>query len=303
MRALESPGSLQWNIRESYASIAKKLGVDEETIRKRVARVRQGGILKEWQLVINPHLMGRESASVDLQVEDSSTKRLAITRIRLIEGVISILDLHGQRLQVGIYYRHEHELARQLLLMESICGGKYSMLWNIVFPPCELKMTRTDWVLLSILRNDPRRRLTDIALDANASTRTVNRRLKLMVAGYAFFLHAEIDFKKLGGLAYRMLLHFNDPGKKAKADELVLAEIEKIEWSYTLSEEYSMFILHCENVAEAENISNFARNLDGLREFRMDIIDDQITVHDWIDEEIELRASGLRTNHGTGSGA
>ncbi len=288
MRELESPGSLQWNIRQSYAGIAKRLGVDEETVRNRVSKVRQSGILKGWQLVVNPHLIGRESASIELQVADASRKGVSIEQICLIEGVISILDFHGQALQVGIYYRNERELARQLRLMESICGRKHMTRWNVAFPPCGLKMKKTDWRLLGVLMKGPRRRLSDVALESKTSARTVNRRVGLMMENFAFFLHTEIDFKRLGGLAYRMLLRFGDSGKKAKADEL-LHKNEKVEWSYTLSDEYSMFILHCENLAEAEGMTQFARNLDGVTDLRTDTIDDQITVNDWIVGEIETR--------------
>src|SRR5579875_569812 len=269
MRELESPGSLQWNIRESFSSIARKVGVDEETVRNRVARMREARILKGWELVINPHLIGRESASLELEVQNASAKNAAIEQIKLIDGVISILDFHGASLQVGIYYRHERALAKQISLMESICGCKHSMLWK-----------------------DPRKKLADIAFDAKASTRTVNRRLNLMVERYAFFLHALIDLKKVGGLAYRMLLYSKEPRKKEKIDELIADKIgEKVEWSYTFSEEYSMFVLYCENVTEAKEISDLVRNADGVSALRMDIIENQITVQDWIDDEIEMKIS------------
>ncbi len=294
MRELESPGSLQWkwDIRESFSSIARKVGVDEETVRNRVARMRKAGILKGWQLVVNPHLIGRESASLELEVPNASAKSLAIDRIKLIDGVISILDFHGTSLQVGIYYRHERSLAKQINLMESICGSKHSMLWNVIFPPSELEMTKTDWILLNILSNNPRKKVADIANEAKASTRTVNRRLNLMVEGYAFFLHALIDLKKVGGLAYRMLLYSKDPEKKAKLDELILTKFEeKIEWSYTFSEEYSMYVMYCENVTEAKEISDFTRNADGASALRMDIIENQITVNDWFEDEVAMKIS------------
>ena len=70
MGELTSPGSFRWDIRESYASIAAKIGVDEETVRRRVNRARQSGFLKGWQLLLNPHLIGLESAGAQLEVDD-----------------------------------------------------------------------------------------------------------------------------------------------------------------------------------------------------------------------------------------
>ncbi|MHB8568295.1 MAG: Lrp/AsnC family transcriptional regulator [Nitrososphaerales archaeon] len=292
MRELESPVSLQWNVRESLSSVAKKVGVDEETVRRRVEQMRRAGILTGWQLIVNPHLIGRDSASLELDVQNATPKNKVIDQIRLVDGVISILDFQGPSLQVGIYYKNERMLTKQISLMESICGCKHSMFWNVFFPVCKLKMTKTDWVLLEILRNNPRRKLAEIALDAKLSTRTVTRRLNLMVENYTFFLHALIDLKKVGGLAYRMLLYSKDPDKKSKIDESVASKIEEnIEWAYTLSDEYSMFALYCENVTQAREISDFISKIDGVSTLRMDIIENQITIHDWIDDEITAKIS------------
>jgi DNA-binding Lrp family transcriptional regulator len=60
LRELTSPASFRWNVRESYASIGKKLGVDAETVRKRVKRARERGFLQSWRLIPNPDALGEE---------------------------------------------------------------------------------------------------------------------------------------------------------------------------------------------------------------------------------------------------
>ena len=292
MRELESPGSLRWDIRASYASIAKKIGVDEETVRKRIVRVRESGLVLGWQLVVNPHLIGRDAASVEFEV-NASDKIFAIDQFKLMDGIISVLNFYGKGLQVGIYYDHEKALNRQISLMESICGCNHTHLWRVPFPDCEVKMTATDWLLLDVLRKDPRRKLVEVASETRVSSRTLKRRLDRMEEGYAFFLHAAVDFKKLGGLAYRMLVYCNNK-KKSYIDELILTKINNVEWSYTFAVEYSMFVIHCENTAEIERISSLVKDVDGIKEVKMDIIEEQITVQDWIQDEISNK---IATKH------
>lgn len=293
MRELESPGSLRWNVRESYSSIAKRLGVDEETVRKRVLKVRQSGVLQGWELVINPHLVGRESASIELSVQTAS-KESAISELRLVDGVVSILSFHGAGLQVGFYYRSEKGMGRQVRLMEAVCGCKGTMLWKVTFPSFDLEMRPTDWLILDALRRDPRTRLSELAGSLNLSTRTLSRRLDRMVAGYAFFLHASIDVKKLGGLACRLLLYCRDQEKKRAVDDAIIARFDKIEWLYTVSEEYSMFVMHCENTAEAEEMESWVKGQEGVDEVRVDVIEEQVTVQEWLGEEIETRSQQAR---------
>lgn len=42
---LGNPDSLQWNVRETYSSIAGRLEVDEETVRRRLKRAEHFGSL------------------------------------------------------------------------------------------------------------------------------------------------------------------------------------------------------------------------------------------------------------------
>jgi len=169
------------------------------------------------------------------------------------------------------------------------------MKWEVAFPECDPeKMSVTDWRILRVLRKDPRRKLVDIANDATISARTLKRRLDHMEDEFAFFLHAQVNLSKLGGVAYRLLTYCDDIAKKGAIDDYVLSSIKNVEWSYTLSDEYSMFIIHCENTIEAEHIMNLVKKQDGVSKLRMDIIEDQITVEDWIDEEIEQRITAAR---------
>ena len=109
-----------------------------------------------------------------------------------------------------------------------------------------------------------------------------------MVDGYAFFLHALLDLKQVGGLPYRLLVYSPDHQEKTAVDETLISQLRKMVWSYTYSQEYSMFVIHCENTTEAGEIYSFVKSLKGVTNVRTDIIEEQITVQDWIDDEIEM---------------
>ena len=68
VRALSSPSSFQWDVRITYARVAAGLGVDEETVRNRLGRMTDVRFLRGWQLILNPSLVGREAAIVELRV-------------------------------------------------------------------------------------------------------------------------------------------------------------------------------------------------------------------------------------------
>jgi DNA-binding Lrp family transcriptional regulator len=66
-------------VRESYSNIARKLCVDEESVRMRVKRAHQRGFLPAWRVLVNPALLGCEAAVLELEVDDERKKAFAIS--------------------------------------------------------------------------------------------------------------------------------------------------------------------------------------------------------------------------------
>ena len=64
IKELGSPSSLQWNLRETYSNIAKRVGFDEETVRRRLNRAKERGALPGWRMMVNPHLITRIIAAI-----------------------------------------------------------------------------------------------------------------------------------------------------------------------------------------------------------------------------------------------
>ena len=46
-----------WNVKRSYAEVAKKIGIDEETVRIRIQSLKQSGFLLGWRLILNANLI------------------------------------------------------------------------------------------------------------------------------------------------------------------------------------------------------------------------------------------------------
>jgi len=45
IKELASPASPQWNVKQTYSNIARRLGVDEETVRRRLKRAEERGVI------------------------------------------------------------------------------------------------------------------------------------------------------------------------------------------------------------------------------------------------------------------
>jgi DNA-binding Lrp family transcriptional regulator len=113
LRELTSPASFQWNVRESCARIAKKLGIDEETVRLAVKRAKDSGFVEKWRIFLNPDLLGQKAGAIQVEV-NAVSKVHGISQIRLIDGVVVIFDFHDKGLRVIFNFETDQALERKL---------------------------------------------------------------------------------------------------------------------------------------------------------------------------------------------
>ena len=288
IRALASPGSFQWDVRISTAQVAAGLHVGEETVRNRLKGMNDARFLRGWQLVLNPVLLGREAAIVELRVDDLESKPEVISQLKLLEGVTVIGDFYGKELAVTTLYENAATLERQIRLFASLCGCRTPVSWRLGFPPCELTPTRTDWRIMQVLRRDGRARLSDVARRLRLSTRTVKRRLTLLVDGNAFSLDPILDVGKVGGVRCRFWVT-SEASRKRAVDKAILSGIPRIISTHTAPQEYSLFFAHLSNASEVREILNWMKKVEGVREVRVTFGVEIIHVQEWLEGEIEKR--------------
>ncbi|HZY94500.1 MAG TPA: AsnC family transcriptional regulator [Candidatus Bathyarchaeia archaeon] len=286
MKELTSPSSFRWDIRESYGSIAAKIGVDEETVRRRVNRARESGFLKGWQVVLNPHVIGRESAGAQLTVDDENRKGSVISDIEKSDGVVIMINFHGKSLRVIFYHKGDKDLADKIQGFSSICQSEQPIVWRGGFPSSSVKLKRTDWEIILALRKDPRRSPSEIADEVGVSTRTVKRRITGLTRGLAFYLLPMLDYRKYPGVAVDFLVFCPDLQKKYQLDKLVRAKTDRIIFSFIDAKGFSIYAILCLNISEAENIHDWLKGLDGVEKVTMDTMRNNSVVRGWLDEEI-----------------
>lgn len=291
---LSSSGSYSSAVRQSYSSIARKLGVDEETVRRRIRRAEQRGLLGGSELVLNPYLIGREPVAMEVKVagSDKAKKLRVLQQIKLVDGVLFIIDLQGESLYVLLYCESEQAIARRTALISSISGGKDTLIQrNVGLPRCDLSPTRTDLLILKSLRRDPRKDTTNIASEIGVSARTIERRISVLTANNAFFHLLRPDFKRAEGTVCRLMISYEDGKKKVGLDEMIGSKLERVVYSVTADSTVSQFTFVSNNVIEAEEIEEWIQGLDGVAEARMGIIREFVLVSGWLDDEIERMLS------------
>jgi DNA-binding Lrp family transcriptional regulator len=291
MRELATSPS-QWNAKRSYADVARKLGVDEETVRNRLRMMKEMGLLVGWRVIVNARLLGMEASNLILEFDDPESKETAAARIRSADGVVLIQSFFGRALQVTFFHPREEDSeggAPAEAITSSTAGATVATRWKVNLPRCEHKPKEIDWRIIGLMLRNAERKFPEMALDLKVSTRTVKRRVNLMMGSSAFFVQPELDFKKAVGVLPCQLLVQCTPEKKREIDDLVASKFERIVFRLTNSETHSIFTILCSNVAEMKEILKWARSQRGVTMARTEITENQDYVHEWLEREVGRR--------------
>jgi len=275
-----------WNTKKSYIEIAAKLGVDEETVRNRVKHLKDTGFLTGYRLVPNPAVLGRTFASLRIEFRDRESKQVAIPHLANIEGVINIGSTYDKSVLVTLLANQDQDFSK--LIVGTGVEGEVSWVPGLGIRTTKYRMAKLDWEVVSFLLRDAERKLDEVAKQLKVSTRTVKRRLNLMMKEAAIFTMPMVDLRKTEGISYQLRVQI-EQGKKLEVEKSVVAKIGNVVFRASDSENGSVFGFTGANVAEGSDILEWVKQQPGVKSASMTIAEMVVQVFEWIESEVEKR--------------
>ena len=283
-----------WDVRRSYVDVARKLDVDEDTVRNRLNMMKEMGLLLGWRLIPNARLLGMESSNVVLEFSDQESRDSAQALVRRAPGTVLIQNFFGRTMQVTMFHREAGDPGRNLKAQ----GVRADILtsWTVKLPNSEYRPKETDWRIIALMLRNAETKLPAIAAGVKASTRTVRRRVSSMMSSSAFFMQPLLDLRKAMGVTPCQLLVKCSPSSKRAIDEAITSRFERMVFRLTNSETHSTFTILCSNVGEMKDVGGWAKSQPGVVFAKTDILEQQDYVHDWIEREIKSHIRDVRVD-------
>ena len=286
LREVNCPDCPQWNVRESFTAIGRRVGVDEETVRLRVLRLRDRGVLPALRIAINPRLLDLEEMGLDLDVPDVAAKTAVLSRLRFLPGITQVADFQGPGVLAVLWHDGADTVAWFRKQIDPVGAWTLRGSWTTPFPDPTIKMRSVDWRILASMRDDARKDLRTVAAAARTTVRTVYRRLSAMTEGKAAFVVGMPNPGRVVGLLCNYLVYCPDSAGKRAADTVVLREFTRIGTFDTGPEQYSIFGIVCENLSRAEETLAQLRSLYGVVTVRLAIVREIFSVDEWLDRRL-----------------
>lgn len=283
------------SIRRPFRAMADRLGVDENTVRNRIERLRRSGFLKGWWVAVNPSLVGMKVAQVWLDVPSVSTKATALQKISLVGGVGLILDYFGTALSLLLFYEEEPALRTSLELISRIADSAGVDWAEVPFPKSEAILTPRDWKIVLSLQKNPWKPFADVAHELGVSSVTVKRRLARMNRSKALYLLADLDPKAAeGSLLAHLHVFYDAPGSKSAVTQSISGELgDEVAFAELDDASHGFYALMLTHISRVREILTWVEGQEGVKRARLDVLQDMITfpaMHE------SLVRKGLRTS-------
>ncbi len=302
---LQGPITLPLNpdFRRSFRSIARIVGVDEDTVRNRLSRLKESGFIEDWAIMLNPNLLGFHQTGISFDVASSISKRELISRLKLVPDVFLIIDMYGSSIALMLAYDSPTSLKNRVDLIGSLGNLTNLRLFEALWPDSNIDMSVSDWRILRSIQRDPRKSYSTIAREVRTSTRTVVRRLQRMVQAKTLFSMAALNPKTLDGNVLVSLMAYHSIKDRLMVAQKVSHELSDYLWHtfFTMPKDSpgklcAWFSLALPSIAKAHEVLDWASNQNYMSEPRLELWEDHNVLLRTLDHWLERKLHSLGIN-------
>lgn len=287
---------LVWgDINPSYREMAHRLGVSRETVRNRVEKMLSSGVMKVFPIQVNPGLLGLTMGAVTVDFPASSHKADLIRNISLLEGVGLIVSHVGSSFGIIFYYEDEASRRKKVELISRLCSATATDTTSIPYPRCTVSLSEGDWETIASLQRSRRGPARRVAVDLGISEKTLRRRLKRLVEGWAISTVISTDVGPLRGeVAANLIVHYASPAQRPAADGRLLRDLDEYLFFPGLWTDFSVYSLFLPSIPEAMKILERTRETPGVGIARIELVEQRIETYDIFREQVERKLKALR---------
>ena len=191
--------NLMANSRMPYKELAEKFDMSVNSIHKRVKNLVDLGVIQRFRAKLGFANFPGITNIIIFGFSNIRQKKQLISKLGENENIYNVTQGSGNAFYIHAYLRNIGELDNLVLFIRKI-GNLTDLIIGIDkrMPPIaskELNLkppTDLDYLIINSLKNNSRKSISDIALEVNASTKTIRRRLDRL--NDSFLVQFQIDW-------------------------------------------------------------------------------------------------------------
>ncbi len=271
--------------------LARALDVTVDTVRARLKRMENSGVLAGYEVFPNLRHLDRTASAFLFSVPADRDKDAALEAARGVPGFLEARDFLGRGICIDFAHRDLDDLRTVLAsYVEATGDPRARRFYDRDMPQVKRALTPLDWRILQALRGRATRPLGDVAEDVGVSLRTVKRRYDQMSREGSAFVVPRLDPSRASGIilfelvfrlrgeATRQTLH---DIREAFADHLLFGYVPSAgqPWNFSI-------FLHAQSPSEVDRLRQRGAALPGAEAVEPWLFRRYIEDSRWIDDAI-----------------
>ncbi len=254
--------------------VAKRLKVDDMTVTKRFKKLQSAGCMDEWQVSVNPSLLGYKMLEVMLEAGAEYAKPDMIRKLGLVHGVIVIINFLGKAMKVTFLYNSEESKSRTIELISRITSAELVTISRLALPESETeKLTEMDEAIIRDLSKDALKSADNVAKELGISSRTVRNHIEKLRREKTIFMFPNLNLTNIEGFIPVVLSYtYANPEVKPAVDSSILTHFES---NYLFGgfgdAEHGTVVLSAPTIADVPRFVDCAKSQPGITTARVDI--------------------------------
>ncbi len=277
----------------SPSGIARKLGLDEKTVRIRVKNMEDKGFIKYYQAIPSLALFGlRSMGSYRFEAINLITKHRVLENIEQVPNVVEAFDYLGPVLSItisGVSLQEVQQAANGIASRYEL--NNMNLGDRVVKEPLS-KPDKLDWQIIQKLRYDARATTRQIADSLSITPRMAEYRIEKLLDSGALLIRAVINPQKQEGLIFYELETSVEPTKQ----DVVMRKLREMYkdkmWSVNMSTA-RVFLLNLFGftLGEPEEAVMNMLKLEGVKWCSLFILKEIVEPRrpNWVDKFIEQK--------------
>jgi DNA-binding Lrp family transcriptional regulator len=264
------------------------------TVNYRYKRLQKSGALSDWHLILNPSFFGRSVLDVVVDVQPESEKADMIRKLKLVDGVIMILNFFGRALKILTMYSTNESRSRTVELISRITNADRITQSRMPLPLSRTKLlTETDVQIIGALSKDARKSSALVAKELGLSTRTVRNRTDRLRQENTIFTFPSLNIYGIAGLIPVYLSYAYCKGAKSSVDRAMLTHFESSYlWGGFYDLDRGFIMLDAPTMGDVPRILEWAKSQPGIASARIDIPTEQFSYPEKFTELLQFGNEG-----------
>jgi DNA-binding Lrp family transcriptional regulator len=279
--------------RSSLRTIASRFGADDTTVRNRYKKLQESGAMSGWKLMVNPTFFTCKLGEVMVDVESEVTKTDMIRKLKLVDGVIMLMNFYGKSMWIMFTYNSDESYSRTVELVSRITNAVTMTKARMTLPQSATeRLTETDIAIIRALSNDARKSYILVAKELGLSPKTVKKRVDALRKDNTIFTFPSLNIGRVRGLIPVSLSYvYSNKEAKSSVDREVLSHFEgSYLWGGFSDPNNGFVMLSAPTMADIQDFLDWAKSQPGIASARTDIPIEQFSFPEKLVERLGERS-------------